>query len=83
MHDFKVIQNERKESFGNYPYEIHLFGKKIAEIEHDYRGDEYFIRLPNGPWIETDRILTGGGPEPLGLTPDGVSIVENLISIKK
>jgi hypothetical protein len=81
VNDFKVVQLSRRESFGNYPYEIFLAGRKVAELEHDYRGDGHFIRLPNGPWIETDRILIGGGAEPLVLSQAGIEIVKNRISI--
>jgi hypothetical protein len=77
---FTIVQHERKESFGNYPYSVHLGGRKVAVIEHDYRGDEHYVRIPNGPWQACDKILTGGGPEPLGLTAEGNALISKLIA---
>jgi hypothetical protein len=79
MLNFKIVQHERREGFGNYPYSVALNGKIVAEIEHDYRGDAHYVRLPDGPWCDCDRIIAGGGPEPLALTADGITLISKLI----
>lgn len=71
---------ENGEPFSNYVFDVTIDGRKVAELSHDYRGDAHWMRLPNGPWIELpERIIEGGGPQPLTLSSAGVETVANLI----
>jgi hypothetical protein len=66
--------DEERESFGPYRYRIFRDDQEIALYRHDYRGDTVDIRfLKTGrrtdpPFGRCTDFLTGGGPEPLGLT---------------
>ena len=68
------------EQFSNYLFDVFLNGHKVAELSHDYRGDEQWMRLPGGPWISlAERMIEGGGPRPLTLSSAGKQALQNLI----
>jgi hypothetical protein len=68
------------EPFSNYLFDVSRGGQKVAELSHDYRGDEHSMRLPGAGWITlTDRIIAGGGPEPLTLSKAGVQALDRLL----
>lgn len=77
-HQFVITQSAEREAFGNYRYSVWTDHKIIVEIEHTYRGDEYWMRLPGQDWIATDRSLDGGGQEPLRLSNSGMSDLKRL-----
>ncbi len=79
MTEFRIVHRGRDDRFGNYRFDVLLNDKKVAEIEHDYRGDEHFVKRLHGEWIATDRIIVGGGPEPLELSTDGIAIINKLL----
>lgn len=68
-------------SFSPYLFDVFLNGLKVAELGHDYRGDEHWMRLPGGDWIELpERVINGGGPGlPLALSAAGQKAIEGLI----
>jgi len=71
---------ESGEPFANYLFDVSQDGRKIAELSHDYRGDEHWMRLPGGSWVPlSERIIEGGGPQPLYLSAAGIKAVNNLI----
>lgn len=69
------------ESFSPYLFDVFADGVKVAELGHDYRGDEHWIRVPAGEWIDLpQRVIKGGGPNlPLTLSAAGEQAVERLI----
>ena len=67
-----IVQLERTEAFGNYRYQVWIDSNLIAEIEHMYRGDERYMRRPEGRREATDRTFDGGGPETLRLSASGL-----------
>lgn len=70
---------ESSEPFSNYLFDVFRDGRKVAELSHDYRGDEHWLRLPGGRWMALpNRIIEGGGPQPLALSSAGVKAVERL-----
>lgn len=72
MRDFEVIHRGRDAS-GSYLYEIRENGRKVADIQHNHKGEEYFIRRSSlHEWREFDDVLEGGGPEPLRISASGV-----------
>lgn len=82
MHAYVVTHagRENEESFSNYLFDVTIDGRKVAELGHDYRGDAHWMRLPEGPWIELpERIIEGGGSQPLALSSAGVAALTNLI----
>lgn len=79
---YKVVHagRESTEPFSNYLFEVTSNGRKVAELSHDYRGDEHWMRLPEGPWIPVpDRIIVGGGQQPLAISSMGVKILNRLL----
>ena len=66
--------------FSPYLYRVLRRDECVAEISHTYRGDEHFLRRPNGEWQPSDRLIEGGGPEPLRLSKAGVRAVEKLLA---
>lgn len=75
----EIVQSAKREPFGNYHYTLYDGGKPLAEIEHCYRGNEFWMRKPGGNWIGTDRTLDGGGPELLRLNKIGHSTLADLL----
>jgi hypothetical protein len=72
---------ESGEPFSNYLFEVTRNGQKVAELSHDYRGDEHWMRLPEGRWISlVDRIIEGGGPQPLAISSAGIKGLDQLLS---
>lgn len=83
MSTYIVVHSGREsaEPFSNYLFEVTSNGLKVAELSHDYRGDEHWMRLPEGPWITLPhRIIVGGGPQPLAISSTGVKILNRLLS---
>lgn len=78
-----VVTNTGRESSGpssNYLFDVSRGGRKVAELSHDYRGDEYQMRLPGVGWISLpDRIIVGGGPKPLTNSKAGVQALDRLL----
>lgn len=69
--------NDKRESFGEYKYRIFKNGQLVAHYWHDYRGDEHGIDFIDGeseswPVGRMVDFLTGGGPQPLGLSKRAV-----------
>lgn len=63
----------KRESFGNYEYEVLDGNDIIARYWHDYRGDEHGIIFSDGesedwPVGRMIDFITGGGPQPLALS---------------
>ena len=82
MSGYEIIHagRESAEPFSNYLYEISCNGRVLAELSHDYRRDEHWMRLPGGQWTTiSGRILEGGGPQPLTFLSDGVDALERMI----
>ncbi len=67
-----------RESFGNYRYEITQNGEVVAEYFHDYRGDEKWLEV-RGSTHDCDNILTGGGPQPLGLSQEAEALLDRFL----
>lgn len=71
---------ENGEPFSNYLFDVFRDGHKVAELSHDYRGDEHWMRLPGGSWKTlSDRIIEGGGSQPLALSKAGIEVVDQLV----
>jgi hypothetical protein len=71
----------KRESFGNYEYEILKDNEIIAHFWHDYRGDEHGIKFMDGttdncPSDNITDFIKGGGPEPFSLTPTAIEWLE-------
>tara|TARA_R110000868_G_scaffold227122_1_gene480132 strand:- start:108 stop:365 length:258 start_codon:yes stop_codon:yes gene_type:complete len=72
----------KRESFGEYVYDIFKNDKLVAHYWHDYRGDDHGIKLLNGeedswPVGRMTDFLKGGGPKPTVLSPEAISYLEN------
>ncbi len=80
MISHEIICRDREASFGNYVFDVLIDTKLIFQIEHDYRGEDHAMRVPNGRWEATDRLLQGGGGEPLRLNSTGIDMLKKLIS---
>ena len=83
MATFTVVHagRESAEPFSNYVFDVLVDGQRVAELGHDYRGDEHWIREPGGEWKALPgRVLAGGGPEPLELSLEGVRAVQALFA---
>jgi hypothetical protein len=84
MSKFTVTHGRRDgdEPFSPYVFEVFFGGLKVAELGHDYRGDEHRIRLPGREWIELpERVIEGGGPNlPFTLSSAGEKAIERLIA---
>ncbi|MDP2260204.1 MAG: hypothetical protein Q8J89_10865 [Caulobacter sp.] len=72
---------ESSEPFSRYLFHVASDGKIVAELSHDYRGEEHWIRRPGDRWAALpERVIQGGGPAPLTLTSAGVRAVEQLLA---
>ena len=82
MSKFTVIHAGREEAgaFSNYLYRVLAGDRCVAELSHTYRGDEHFIRKPGGEWCPSDRLIEGGGPQPLRLSKAGIKAVERFLA---
>ncbi len=68
---------KKRDSFGNYEYEVLDGSNVVAYYWHDYRGDEQGIRFTDGrseelPFGSVIDFIYGGGPEPLKLSPAAI-----------
>jgi hypothetical protein len=81
MSELSVVHAGREEAapFSNYLYRVLCGGQCVAEISHTYRGDEHFLRKPGGEWRPTDRLIEGGGPQPLELSDAGLKVIKDFI----
>ncbi|MCU0495284.1 MAG: hypothetical protein MUD01_27160 [Chloroflexaceae bacterium] len=71
----------KREAFGHYTYHIFQAGQLVATYWHDYRGDEHGIIFMHGkkeawPVGRMVDFLTGGGPQPLGLSAKAVAYLD-------
>ena len=78
------IDSERRE-FGDYRYRIYRDGCLIACYWHDYRGDEHGIEFLDGrsetcPVGQMIDFITGGGPQPLGLSKQAVAYLMEMVA---
>ena len=82
MSDFTVVRAGREEAgaFSNHFYRVHAGDRCVAELSHTYRGDEHFLRKPGGDWRPTDRLIEGGGPQPLSLSKAGIKAIEGFLA---
>jgi hypothetical protein len=72
--------DSKREDFGEYRYNIYQSGRLVARYWHDYRGDDHGIEFLNGTTEEWPvgrmvEFVTGGGPEPLGLSDRAVAYI--------
>ncbi len=65
MAKYAITSIPREIGFASYRFAVFEGDRKVAEIEHDYRGEDFFVSTPVGRGEATDRILTGGGPDPV------------------
>lgn len=82
MSEYEIAHagRESSEPFSNYLFAVSRAGRKVAELSHDYRGDEHWMRLPGGRWVTLpERIIEGGGPQPLTLSSAGVKALDGLL----
>jgi len=81
MSELNVVPARRqRDDFSPYLYRVLRGDECVAEISHTYRGDEHFLRKPNGEWQSSDRLIEGGGAEPLRLSKTGIVAVERLLA---
>ena len=84
-----VVQRieEPRISFGSYRYQILKDGIEIAIFSHDYRGEcEGLLLSATGrmeaiPFGLCSEFLTGGGPQPNGLSEAAASYLD-LLSVR-
>lgn len=75
---FSIRQVESKrESFGNYEYDVLDGNEIIARYWHDYRGDEHGVIFSDGnaedwPVGRMVDFINGGGTQPLTLSPAAI-----------
>jgi len=79
--------DESREQFGPYWYEIFNDDRLVARYWHDFRGDEHGIDFLNGstdqwPVGRMTDFLTGGGPQPLGLSEAAVVYLKSQLEEK-
>jgi hypothetical protein len=79
MSEFSAAHSGRER--GGYVYEIRHRGHKVAELWHDFRGEEPHIRISSlAEWTPFEKILEGGGPEPLRLSTEGEALLSEYLS---
>ena len=67
--------------FKGYEFEIWRGSTRVAEYRHNHKGEDAEIRRNwNHDWTSCDDILSGGGPQPLVLTPEGEKLLDRLCS---
>lgn len=85
MAEFEVIHNGRvsDDPSSNYLFEIRRAEHRVAELQHNHRGEDHYIRVGAfGEWEPFEGILEGGGPKPLRLSIDGAAQLERQLSQK-
>lgn len=85
MAEFESIHRDRAtgDPPSSYIYEIRRNGVRIAELRHNHRGEEFFIRVGSmGKWEPFDDVLEGGGSEPLRMTTAGTAILKRRLPQK-
>jgi hypothetical protein len=78
---YSITVLPRDINIASYRFAVSNGQKKVAEIHHDCRGEDFYVVLFDERAISTDRILTGGGPTPIVLTDEGVAIIDRLCSL--
>ena len=83
---FKVKQIEEQRKFaGSYRYLITYQGSDFAIFTHNFRGECETITILKGkkthqaPCGMVHHFLTGGGPEPLGLTHNAQTYLQTFL----
>ena len=69
-----------REPFGDYNYDVFLDGKKVAEISHDYRGDDLAIYVAGQRVDLAWSSFRGGGPEPVELGDYAVGKLDEILA---
>lgn len=84
--NFSIEQiREKREPFGLYRYKIIAGDRNVAIFWHDYRGDEMGIKINSSqaekevPFGKSSDFLTGGGPQPLGLSTEAIKYLNSII----
>ena len=76
----------KRESFGPYKYAIYLDGIEKAIFTHNYRGEVERIQVletgfnEDPPFGMCSDFLTGGGPEPLGLSSNAIEYMKKILN---
>jgi hypothetical protein len=78
LSQYSVNPLPRARRFDPYRFAILHDGRRVAEIRHDARGEDFQIRT-SGEWKPCARIFSGGGRLPLRLTPAGVQFLDRLL----
>lgn len=78
------LADSKRDSFGEYQYNIYEQGRLVARYWHDYRGDDHGIEFINGkkedwPVGRMVDFITGGGPQPLGLSERAVAYLKSKV----
>jgi hypothetical protein len=73
--------HSQREPVGEYRYRILNNGRLVAHYWHDNRGDDHGIEFVDGPKMDLPicrmvDFITGGGPQPLGLSADAVVFLD-------
>ena len=80
---YRIVQaTEKRESFGEYRYQIFEGNQLIAHYWHDYRGDEHGIEFIGGkreacPVGRIIDFMNGGGGNPLELSKKANEYITN------
>lgn len=83
---FEIEHAERQgKPFGDYRYNIFKDGRLVARYWHDYRGDDHGIEFISGesddlPVFRMVEFLTGGGPQPLGLSERAIAYLNQKLA---
>jgi hypothetical protein len=78
---YSITGLPRDINIASYRFAVSNGQKKVAEIHHDSKGEDFCVVLFDGRVISTDPILTGGGPTPIVLTDEGAAIIDRLCSL--
>ena len=88
--NFKVEHSqEKRKPSESYRYIISYEGKDFAVLSHDFRGEVTGIKVIKSgycelpPFASCADFLTGGGPEPLGLSSMAIKYLEKLLKEKE
>ena len=76
------IEQDTRESLGEYTYRIYDGDRLIARYWHDHRGDEHGIEFQNGtrddwPVGRMVDFIEGGGPQPPTLSAKAIAYLDS------